>query len=91
MGFTINEKYYADLLRQLRTFIKSKRLGKLMKGVLFHADNTEEHKFFVSINAVRDCGFELVYRPPYSLSSAPQQEKSLLSSSLLQCWGPALQ
>lgn len=38
-GQTINEEYYTNLLRQLRKTIKSKRPGKLTKGILFHQDN----------------------------------------------------
>ena len=49
----LNGEYYANLLRQLRKAIKSKRPGKLMKGVLFHEDNAPAHK---SVVAVWDCG-----------------------------------
>ena len=38
-GQTINGEYYVNLLMQLRKAIKSKRPGKLTKGVLFHQDN----------------------------------------------------
>ncbi|GLD62679.1 histone-lysine N-methyltransferase SETMAR-like protein [Lates japonicus] len=70
-GQTINGEYYANLLRQLRKAIKSKRPGKLTKGVLFHQDNAAAHKSVVAMAAVRDCGFELVNDPPYFPDLAP--------------------
>lgn len=70
-GRTINGEYYANLLRELRKAIKSKRPGKLTKGVLFHQDNAPAHKSVVAMAAVRDCGFELVDHPPYSPDLAP--------------------
>ena len=42
-----------------------------MKGVLFHQDNAPTHKSVVAMAAVRDCGFELVDRPPYSCDLTP--------------------
>ena len=66
-GQTINGEYYANLLRELRKAIKSKRPGKLTKGVLFHQDNAPAHKSVVAMAAVRDCVFE----PPYSPDLAP--------------------
>ena len=62
---------YANLLRQLRKTIKSKRPGKLKKGVLFHQDNAAALKSVVAMFDVRDCGFELVDHPPYSPDLAP--------------------
>ncbi|XP_076029120.1 histone-lysine N-methyltransferase SETMAR-like [Oratosquilla oratoria] len=63
-GKTINGKYYANLLMQLRKAIKSKRAGKLTKGVLFHQDNAPAHMSVVAVALVHDCGFELVDHPP---------------------------
>lgn len=34
-----------------------------MKGVVFHQDRASAHKFFVSMVAVYDCSFALVYHP----------------------------
>ena len=65
-GKTINGEYYAKLLRDLRQAIKSKRPGKLTKGVLPHQDNAPAHKSMVAMSAVHDCGFELIDHPPYS-------------------------
>ena len=70
-GKTINEEYYAKLLRELRQAIKSKRPGKLTKGVLLHQDNAPAHKSLVAMSAVHDCGFELIDHPPYSPDLAP--------------------
>ena len=68
---TINGEYYAKLLRELRQAIKSKRPGKLTKGVLLHQDNASAHKSLVAMSAVHDCGFELIDHPPYSPDLAP--------------------
>ena len=70
-GKIINEEYYATLLRELRQAIKSKRPGKLTKGVLLHQDNAAAHKSLVAMSAVHDCGFELIYHPLYSPDLAP--------------------
>ena len=70
-GKTINGEYYAKLLRELRQAIKSKRLGKLTKGVLLHQDNAPGHKSLVAMSAVHDCGFELIDHLPYSPDLAP--------------------
>ena len=70
-GKTINGEYYAKLLRELRQAIKSKRPGKLTKGVLLHQDNAPAHKSLVAMSAVHDCGFELIDHPPYSPDLAP--------------------
>ena len=35
--------YYANLLDQLRTAVREKRLGKLSKGVLLHQDSARVH------------------------------------------------
>ena len=70
-GKTINGEYYAKLLRELRQVIKSKRPGKLTKGVLLHQDNAPAHKSLVAMSAVQDCGFELIDHPPYSPDLPP--------------------
>ena len=70
-GKTINGEYYAKLLRELRRAIKSKRPGKLTKGVLLHQDNAPAHKSLVVMSAVHDCDFELIDHPPHSPDLAP--------------------
>uniref|UniRef100_A0A3Q0S4N0 Uncharacterized protein n=1 Tax=Amphilophus citrinellus TaxID=61819 RepID=A0A3Q0S4N0_AMPCI len=57
-GHTVSGEYYANLLRQLRK-------------VLFHQDNAPAHKSVLAMDAVCDCGFELVDHPPYSPDLAP--------------------
>ena len=56
---------------KLREDIKSKRPGKLTKGILFDQDNTPPHKAAVTMATIRDCGFEIVPHPPYSPDLAP--------------------
>ena len=56
-GKTINGEYYANLLRQLRKAIKSKRPGKLTEGVLLHQDNALAYKSMVAMSSVHDYGF----------------------------------
>lgn len=70
-GFTINGQYYASLLSQLKTAIKSKRPGKLKKGVLFHQDNAPAHKSTVAMATIHHCGYKLIEHPPYSPDLAP--------------------
>ena len=70
-GETINGKYYAELLRELRQAIKSQRPGKLTKGVLLHQGNAPAHKSLVAMSAAHDCGFELIDHLPYSPDLAP--------------------
>ena len=65
------ENIYAELLRELRQAIKSKRPGKLTKSVLLHQDNAPALKSLVAMSAVHDCGFELIDHPPYSPDLAP--------------------
>ena len=70
-GRTVTGDYYSSLLVQLRENIKSKRPGKLTKGVLFHQDNAPPHKAAVSMATIHQCGFEIVPHPPYSPDLAP--------------------
>ena len=70
-GQTINGEYCANLLRQMRKAITSKRPGKLKKGVLFHRNNAPAYKSVVAMGVVRDCGFELFDYPPYSPDLIP--------------------
>lgn len=46
---------------------KIKPPGKLMKGVIFHQDNSPEYKTLVSMATLRDYGFELLDQSHYSL------------------------
>ncbi|KAF7251792.1 hypothetical protein EYD10_02920 [Varanus komodoensis] len=69
-GETINVASYATTLRNLREAIKEKRQGKLTAGVLL-LHNAPVHMVRVSKVAVRDCGFEEINHPPYSLDLPP--------------------
>ena len=51
--------------------MKQKRRGMLRGGVLFYQDNAAIHKSVVAMDAIHECGFELVQHPPYSPDLAP--------------------
>ena len=70
-GETINGEYYSNELRQLREILKSKRRGKLQKGVLLLQDNAPVHTANIATKAAHDCGFEVLPHPPYSPDLAP--------------------
>ena len=61
----INREYYANLLRQLRKAIMSKRPGKLTKGAPFYQNNAPAHKPVVAMSTVHDFEFKLIGHPPY--------------------------
>ena len=70
-GTTMNGKYYANLLKQVRQSIKEKRRGKIRRGIMLHQDNAPVHTSRVAKDAVRECGYELLPHPPYSPDPAP--------------------
>ena len=70
-GTTMNGKYYANLLKQVRQSIKEKRRGKIRRGIMLHQDNAPVHTSQVAMDAVRECGYELLPHPPYSPDLAP--------------------
>ena len=51
--------------------VKTKRRGKLSKGLLFHQDNAPAHRSVITMAAINDCDFELIQHPPYSSDLAP--------------------
>ena len=67
----MNGKYYANLLKQVRQSIKEKRRGKIRRGIMLHQDNAPVHTSRVAMDAVRECGYELLPHPPYSPDLAP--------------------
>ena len=69
--YTVTGTYYAVELRKLREALKSKRRGKLRRGVLLLHDNAPAHISAVSTSAAAECGYELVPHPPYSPDLAP--------------------
>lgn len=70
-GSTITGIYYADILHRLKEEIKSKRRGKLTKGVLLLHDNAPVHKARTAASAMTSCRFEEIVHPPYSPDLAP--------------------
>lgn len=68
---TITGEYYSSLLHKLRDAIKTKRRGKLTRGILLQHDNAPVHKSRIAQAAVRDCKFDQVIHPPYSPDLAP--------------------
>ena len=70
-GQTINGNYYATLLRQLREEIKSKRRGRLTRGIRLLHDNAPVHTCNVAQAVIADCGFQTINHPAYSPDVAP--------------------
>ena len=70
----MNGKYYANLLKQVRQSIKEKRRGKIRRGIMLHQDNAPVHTSRVAMDAVRECGYELLPHPPYSPDLAPSDK-----------------
>jgi len=70
-GFTVTGAYYANELRELREALKSKRRGKLRRGVLLLHDNAPAHTAGVATSVAAECGYELLPHPPYSPDLAP--------------------
>ena len=70
-GVTITGEYYAGLLQRLKEAVKEKRRGKWTKGVLPLHDNAAVHKSNVALAALHNCGFQMLYHPPYSPDLAP--------------------
>jgi [histone H3]-lysine36 N-dimethyltransferase SETMAR len=68
---TITGQYYATLINRLRDAIKSKRRGKLSKGVMLLHDNAPVHASQVAQLAIQRCGFHQCNHPPYSPDLAP--------------------
>ena len=62
-GQTINGEYYANELRNLREAIKTKRRGKLRRGVRLLQDNAPAHTAQISVQAAANCGFRILPRP----------------------------
>jgi len=72
-GSTVTGPYYANelALRKLRKALKSKRRGKLRRGVLLLQDNAPAHTSAVATSAVAEYGYELLLYPPYLPDLAP--------------------
>jgi histone-lysine N-methyltransferase SETMAR len=61
-GKTMNDEYYANLLKRLKTAIAEKHPGMNKRKVLFHQVNS----CTVPAKKIEELGFELLPHPPYS-------------------------
>jgi len=68
---TVTDEYYADELHKLCEALKSKRRGKLRRGVLLLHDNVPAHTSAVVTSAAAECGYELLPHSLYSPDLAP--------------------
>ena len=70
-GQTIKEDYYSSLLVQLKDILKTKRRGKVTKGVLFLHDNAPVHRTLLTQKKMDYLCFQYLDHPPYSPDLAP--------------------
>ena len=70
-GKSITGEYFSDLLLKLKDSLKSKRRGKLTKGVFLLQDNAPSHKSALAVGTAQSCGYEILPRPAYSPDLAP--------------------
>jgi len=63
--------YYVDELCKLREALKSKRRGKLLRGVRLLHDNAPAHTSAFATSAAAEYGYELLPHPLYSPDLAP--------------------
>ena len=68
---TMIGQYYAELIRKLRAAVKEKRRGMLSRNVLLLHDNARVHTCGVSMEALKEAGFEALPHPPYFPDLAP--------------------
>ena len=54
-GSTVSVAYYANELHELREALKSKRRGKLRRGVLLLHDNAPAHTAGVATSVAAEC------------------------------------
>lgn len=70
-GKTITGAYYASLLDQLHSEIKTKRPHFAKRTVLFHHDNAPAHSSAIATAKLFELRYEIVPHPPYSPDLAP--------------------
>jgi len=68
---TITGQNYANTITTLREAIKEKRRGKLSADVLLLHDNAPMHMSAKSQAAIRQCVFQQLHHPTYSLDLVP--------------------
>lgn len=72
-----NDKNFLGLLRnKLKDCIRSKCRVKLTKGVRLLHDNAPIHTAAISEATIRECGFQELKHPTYSLDIAPRDNTS---------------
>ncbi|GFW56812.1 histone-lysine N-methyltransferase SETMAR [Trichonephila clavipes] len=67
----INSDVYCKKLRRLRRFIKNKRLGLLMEGMVLLHDNVRPRVFLVTQTELDKFKWETLDHPPCSLEMSP--------------------
>jgi histone-lysine N-methyltransferase SETMAR len=72
-GQSMNAEHYSSLLVQLNDILKEKRLGKVIKGVLFLHDNFSAHRALDTQNKLTYLAFQCHDYPPYSPDLAPSE------------------
>ena len=70
---TINDTYYASLVRQLQEHAKLKYLGKFSKVLFFYQDYGPAHKSAIAKSAMTNSEFILIELSPYSSVFSLQQ------------------
>ena len=72
MGQTVTKEIYCEQLDRLKTAIAEKRPGLLnRKGVILHHDNAPAHTAKVTLQKIRELGWEVIPHPAYSPDIAP--------------------
>ena len=64
--------------------MKDKRLGNLRRGVVVQQDNAPVHSSYIAVDAVKECGFEVLLNVPYSPDLVPSYYHLLLKT--LSAW-----
>ncbi|KAJ4430408.1 hypothetical protein ANN_22624 [Periplaneta americana] len=70
-GQTITGAYYRNLLTRLREAIKTKRRGKLSKGILLLNDNAPTHSAENTVTHAASLGYKILPHSPYFPDMAP--------------------
>ena len=70
-GTTVNAQRYSQTLTTLRQAIKSKRPGKLTRGVILLHDNARPHTANTIKGLMQNFKWEVLGHPPYSPDLSP--------------------
>ena len=88
-GVTVTSVNYCNMLRnELRPAIRSKRRGRLTKGVLLLHNNARPHMAHLTINTIWQLNWEVCAHPAYSPDLAPSDFHLFgpLKNALRGCW-----